>query len=191
MLKQVKKRFMPWSLLIGTLVAGAAFPAGIFAKDSIMGKVSSIDETNNALTILHDLVEIDASDAQVKKKGVDSATLADIEEGDIVMVKGNARSSGIIRAASIKDPVKLRGYDGKISGKTKNVSTSKKTFSVYGQDIDAGNLSSVTMGSKSISFSNMRSGVSVDVYVKARNSGLVAEKVVIRQESCTYCHSKR
>ncbi len=183
-----KKCFMPLSLLVGTFVVEAVFPAGIFAKDRIIGEVSSVDETSGALTILSDLVEIDASDAKIKKKGADSATLADIEEGDIVMVKGNARSSGTIRAASIKDPVKLRGYDGKITGKTKNVSTSKKTFRVYGQDINAGSLSSVTMGSRAISFNNMRSGVSVDVYVEVRKSGLVAKKVVIRQESCKYCH---
>lgn len=190
MFKRGKKHFIPWSLVIGAFVAGTAFPANIFAKDCIIGKVSSIDDTNSSLMILKDLVEIDASNSKIRKKGVDNATLTDIEEGDIVKIEGNARRSGLFMAKRIKDPVRLKGYDGMITGTTKNVNTSKKTFRMCGQDIDAGSISGITMSSRSIPFDKFRSGVSVDVYVKTGKSGLAAQKIVIRQESCTFCHGK-
>jgi hypothetical protein len=190
MFKRGKKHFIAWSLIIGTFIAGVAFPADIFAKEIIIGKVSSIDDASSSLMILKDLVEIDASNSKIRKKGVDNATLTDIEEGDIVKIEGNARRSRPFMAKRIKDPVKLKDYDGMITGKTKNVSTSKKTFRIGGQDIDAGSISGITMSSRSIPFDKFRSGVSVDVYVKTGKSGLTAQKIVIRQESCTYCHGK-
>lgn len=190
MFKGGKKHFISWSLVIGTSVAGIGFPTNIFAKDTIIGKVSTIDDTNSSLMILNDLVEVDASNSKIRKRGIDNASLSDIEEGDTVKIEGNARRSGPFMAKKIKDPVKLKGYDGMITGTTKNVSTSKKTFRICGQDIGADSISGITMSNRSIPFDKFRSGVSVDVYVKAGKSGLTAQKIVIRQESCTFCHGK-
>jgi uncharacterized protein YrrD len=189
MFKQVKSGVVSGSLSIGLLVTGVTLPAAAFAKDKIVGTVSSLDESTGALKIIDNLVQVDASNAKIKKKGVDNATLSDIQEGDMIKIKGNADDSGIIEATSIKDPVKLdKKYDGKITGKTERVNTSADTFSIMGQKVYAGNLSGVNMGSRTISFDNMRSGVSVDVYVMAKDSQLVAKKMVIRSESCNFCH---
>ena len=71
------------------------------------------------------------------------------------------------------------------------MNTFAKTFKICGQKVDAESISGINMSSKTISFGNLRSGVSVDVYVKAKNSDLAAKKITIRSESCTYCHSSR
>jgi len=85
--------------------------------------------------------------------------------------------------------VKLKkGYDGKLTGKTKSVNTSAKTFKICGQKVDAGSISGINMSSRTISFGKLRSGVSVDVYVKVKDSELVAKKMIIRSESCNFCH---
>lgn len=192
MFKQTKKGFMSWSLVAGVLVVGTAFPSFAGTKDSITGAVNSIDGTALTLKVLNDLVEVDASNAKIKVKGVVDATLADVAVDDVVMIKGSANSDGVIEATSIKDPVKLKkGYDGKLTGKTKSVDTSAKTFKVCGLEVDAGGISGINMSSKTISFGNLRSGVSVEVYVKARSNGLAAKKISIRSDSCTYCHGPR
>ena len=77
-------------------------------KDTIMGAVSSIDEAALTLKVLNDLVEVDASNATIKVKGVDNATIPDIAVEDVVMIKGRDNGSGVIEATSIKDPAKLK-----------------------------------------------------------------------------------
>ncbi len=192
MFAQMKKGFVSRFLVIGLLVIGTAIPVFAGTKDTIMGAVSSIDGTALTLNILNDLVEVDASNATIRVKGVKNATISDIVEGDIVLVKGKALNSGTIEATRIKDPVKLgKEYDGKLTGETKNVNTSAKTFKICGQKVNAGSISGINMSSKTISFSNLRSGVSVDVYVKAKSSDIAAKKITIRSESCTYCHGPR
>ncbi|MBM4066874.1 MAG: hypothetical protein FJ266_14785 [Planctomycetes bacterium] len=192
MFAQMKKGFVSKFLVVGLLVIGTSIPVFAGASEGIMGEVSSIDEAALTLRVLNDLVEVDASNATIRVKGVDNATISDIAVDDVVMIKGSANSDGVIEATSIKDPVKLKkGYDGKLTGKTKNVNTSAKTFKICGQDVDAGSVSGINMSSKTISFSNLRSGVSVDVYVKAKSSDLAAKKIAIRSESCTYCHGPR
>ena len=189
MFAQMKKGFVSSFLVVGLLVIGTAIPVFASTSASIIGAVSSIDGTALTLNILNDLVEVDTSDATIRVKGVKNATLSDIVEGDIVWVKGKAYNSGRIKATRIKDPVKLgKGHDGKLTGKTENVNTSAKTFKISGQKVNAGNVSSINMSSRTISFGNLRSGVSVDVYVKAKSSGLAAESITIRSESCNYCH---
>lgn len=187
MFKLTRKNFAV-PLFVGMLVTGTAFPA-MAAKESLIGKVSTIDESAGTLMIAEDTIEIDANDASIRKKGVESATLADIAEGDTVKIDGSADSStGVIQATKIKEPAKLKGYDVKITGTTKNVNTSAKTFAVFGQQIKASGLSGVSMSSKTISFGNMRSGVSVDVYATVKDNTLFAKKLVIRSESCNFCH---
>ena len=192
MFEQTKKGFVSGSLVVGLLVIGNSIPVFAGTSASIIGAVSSIDGTALTLNILNDLVEVDASNATIKVKGVKNATLSDIAEGDIVWVKGKAQNSGSIEATRIKDPVKLgKEYDGKLTGETKNVNTSARTFKICGQKVNAGGISDINMSSRTISIGNLRSGVSVDVYVKAKSSGLAARKIVIRSESCTYCHGSR
>ncbi len=192
MFAQMKKGFVSTVLIVGVLMTGTAIPTFAGTKDTIMGAVSSIDETALTLRVLNDLVEVDASNATIRVKGVVDATISDIAVDDVVMIKGSANSDGVIEATSIKDPVKSKkGYEGKLTGKTKNVNTSAKTFRICGQDVDAGSVSGINMSSKTISFSNLRSGVSVDVYVKAKSSDLAAKKIAIRSESCTYCHGPK
>ena len=192
MFAQVKKGFVSKFLVVGLLVIGTAIPTFAGTKDTIMGAVSNIDETALTLKVLNDLVEVDASNATIRVKGVDNATISDIAVDDVVMIKGSDNGSGVIEATSIKDPVKSKkGYDGKLTGKTKNVNTSAKTFKICGQGVDAGSVSGINMSSKTISFSNLRSGVSVDVYVKAKSSDLAAKKIAIRSASCTYCHGPK
>ena len=192
MFAQTKQGFVSKLLIVGVLMTGTAIPTFAGTKDTIMGAVSNIDETALTLKVLNDLVEVDASSATIRVKGVDNATISDIAVDDVVMIKGSANSDGVIEATSIKDPVKLKkGYDGKLTGKTKSVNTSAKTFKICGQKVDAGSISGINMSSKTISFSNLRSGVSVDVYVKAKSSDLAAKKIAIRSESCTYCHGSR
>lgn len=192
MFAQMKKGFVSRLLIVGVFVTGTAIPTFAGTKDTIMGAVSSIDETALTLKVLNDLVEVDASNATIRVKGVKNATLSDIVEGDIVLVKGKARNSGSIEATRIKDPVKLgKEYDGKLTGEAKNVNTSAKTFKICGQKVNAGSISGINMSSRTISFGNLRSGVSVDVYVKAKSSGMAAKKIAIRSESCTYCHGPR
>ncbi|MCF6156487.1 MAG: hypothetical protein E3K36_14885 [Candidatus Brocadia sp.] len=189
MFTQVKKRFVSGALIVGIFTTGAILPVAASAKDKIVGAVSSLDENTGAITIIDTLVQVDASNAKIKVKGVNNATLSDIQEGNIIKITGSADDSGVIEAISIKDPVKLnKKYDGKITGKTEKVNTSKDTFVIMGQPVDAGNLPSVIMGGRTISFDNMRSGVSVDVYVIAKDSQLVAKKMIIRSESCNFCH---
>ncbi len=191
MFEQVKKGYVLKFLVVGILVIGTAFPALAKTKDSIVGTVSAVDGTALTINILNDLVEVDASGATIKVKGVQNATVSDISEGDVVKVNGSANSSGVIEATSIKDPVRLKGYDGKLTGKTKSVNTSAKTFEICGQEIDAGSVSGINMSSKTISFGNLRSDVSVDVYVKAKSKGLAARKISIRSDSCTHCHGQK
>ena len=192
MFAQMKKGFMSMVLIVGVLMTGTAIPTFAGTKDTIMGAVSNIDETALTLKVLNDLVEVDASSATIRVKGVKNATISDIAVDDVVMIKGSDNGSGVIEAKSIKSPEKLKkGYDGKLTGKTKSVNTSAKTFKICGQDVDAGSVSGINMSSKTISFSNLRSGVSVDVYVKAKSSDLAAKKIAIRSESCTYCHGSR
>ena len=192
MFAQMKKGFMSMVLIVGVLMTGTAIPTFAGTKDTIMGAVSSIDEAALTLKVLNDLVEVDASNATIRVKGVENATISDIAVDDVVMIKGSDNGSGVIEATSIKDPVKLKkGYDGKLTGKTKSVNTSAKTFKICGQKVDAGSISGINMSSKTISFGNLRSGVSVDVYVKAKSSDLAAKKIAIRSESCTYCHGSR
>ncbi len=192
MFAQRKKGFVSRLLIVGVVVTGTAIPSFAGTKDTIMGAVSSIDETALTLKVLNDLVEVDASNATIKVKGVDNATISDIAVDDVVMIKGRDNGSGVIEATSIKDPAKLKkGYDGKLTGKTRSVNTSAKTFKICGQKVDAENISGINMSSKTISLGNLRSGVSVDVYAKVKNSDLAAKKITIRSESCTYCHSSR
>ena len=192
MFAQMKKGFMSMVLIVGVLMTGTAIPTFAGTKDTIMGAVSSIDETALTLKVLNDLVEVDASSATIRVKGVKNATISDIAVDDVVMIKGSDNGSGVIEATSIKDLAKLKkGYDGKLTGKTKSVNTSAKTFKICGQKVDAGSISGINMSSKTISFGNLRSGVSVDVYVKAKSSDLAAKKIAIRSESCTYCHGSR
>ncbi|HHT9144507.1 MAG: DUF5666 domain-containing protein [Candidatus Brocadiaceae bacterium] len=189
MFAQMKKGFVSRFLVIGLLVIGTSIPVFAGTSASIMGAVSSIDGTALTLNILNDFVEVNASNATIRAKGVKNATLSDIAEGDIVWVKGKAHNSGSIEATRIKDPVKLgKEYDGKLTGETENVNTSAKTFKICGQKVDAESISGINMSSKTISFGNLRSGVSVDVYVKAKSSGLAAKSITIRSESCNYCH---
>ncbi|MBM2833505.1 MAG: hypothetical protein HW406_666 [Candidatus Brocadiaceae bacterium] len=192
MFAQMKKGFMSMVLIVGVLMTGTAIPTFAGTKDTIMGAVSNIDETALTLKVLNDLVEVDAGSATIRVKGVKNATISDIAVDDVVMIKGSDNGSGVIEATSIKDPVKLKkGYDGKLTGKTKSVNTSAKIFKICGQKVDAGSISGINMSSKTISFGNLRSGVSVDVYVKAKSSDLAAKKIAIRSESCTYCHGSR
>lgn len=192
MFVQTKKGFASKILVAGLLVIGTSIPVFAGTRESIMGEVSSIDEAALTLKVLNDLVEVNASNATIRIKGVDNATISDIAVDDVVMIKGRDNGSGVIEATSIKDPAKLKkGYDGKLTGKTKSVNTSAKTFKICGQKVDAGSVSSINMSSKTISFGNLRSGVSVDVYVKAKSSDLAAKKIAIRSESCTYCHGSR
>ena len=192
MFAQMKKGFVSKFLVVGLLVIGTAIPTFAGTKDTIMGAVSNIDETALTLKVLNDLVEVDASSATIRVKGVKNATISDIAVDDVVMIKGRGNGSGVFEATSIKDPVKLKkGYNGKLTGKTKSVNTSAKTFKICGQKVDAGSISGINMSSKTISFGNLRSGVSVDVYVKAKSSDLAAKKIAIRSESCTYCHGSR
>ena len=192
MFAQTKKGFVSKFLVVGLLVIGTSISVFAGTRESIMGAVSSIDETALTLKVLNDLVEVDASNATIKVKGVDNATLSDIAVDDVVMIKGRDNGSGVIEATSIKDPAKLKkGYDGKLTGKTRIVNTSAKTFKICGQKVDAESISGINMSSKTISFGNLRSGVSVDVYVKAKNSDMAAKKISIRSESCTYCHGPK
>ena len=192
MFEQMKKGFVSRFLVVGLLVTGTAIPTFAGTKDTIVGAVSNIDETALTLKVLNDLVEVDASSATIRVKGVKNATISDIAVDDVVMIKGRGNGSGVFEATSIKDPVKLKkGYDGKLTGKTKSVNTSAKTFKICGQKVDAGSISGINMSSKTISFGNLRSGVSVDVYVKAKSSDLAAKKIAIRSKSCTYCHGSR
>ncbi len=192
MFAQTKKGFVSKFLVVGLLVIGTSISVFAGTRESIMGAVSSIDETALTLKVLNDLVEVDASNATIKVKGVDNATLSDIAVDDVVMIKGRDNGSGVIEATSIKDPAKLKkGYDGKLTGKTRSVNTSAKTFKICGQKVDAESISGINMSSKTISLGNLRSGVSVDVYAKVKNSDLAAKKITIRSESCTYCHSSR
>lgn len=189
MFKQMKKGFVFGSFIAGIFTTGTVFPLTLFAKDKIVGAVSSLDENTGILTIIDTLVQVDASNAKIQKKGVDNATLSDIQEGDIVKITGNDNNSGVIEAISVKDPVKLKNiYDGKITGKTEKVNTSANTFKVMGQEVDAGNLPGVSMGGRTIPFDAMRPGVRVDVFVIAKESNLIAKKMVIRSESCNFCH---
>ena len=192
MFAQTKQGFVSKLLIVGVLMTGTAIPTFAGTKDTIVGAVSNIDETALTLKVLNDLVEVDASSATIRVKGVKNATISDIAVDDVVMIKGSDNGSGVIEATSIKDPAKLKkGYDGKLTGKTKSVNTAAKTFKICGQKVDAGRISGINMSSKTISFGNLRSGVSVDVYVKAKSSDLAAKKIAIRSESCTYCHGSR
>lgn len=171
-------------------MTGTAFPAIAAKKDSIIGKVSNVEEGTGTLKIVKDIIDVNANGARIRKKGKKSATLSDISVGDIIRIKGISDISGIIRATDIQDPVKLKGYDTLITGTSEYVNTAEKTFTVFGQKINASNLPGINMSGMVISFNNMRSGVSVDVYVKAKNGSLLAQKVIIRPESCTFCHEK-
>jgi len=189
MFAQMKKGFMSRFLVVGLLVIGTAIPVFGGTSESIIGAVSSIDETALTLKVLNDFVEVDASSATIRVKGVDNATISDIALDDVVMIKGRGNGSGIFEATSIKDPVKLKkGYNGKLTGKTKSVNTSAKTFKICGQKVNAGSISGINMSSRTISFGKLRSAVSVDVYVKAKSSGLAAKSITIRSESCNFCH---
>lgn len=193
MVKKISKSLTLWSLVVGIFTAGTTFPALAGSKGSIIGKVSSVNEINDTLTLLKNIVEVDASGAKIKVKGLDGATISDINVGDIIKVTGTDNKEGIIEANKIKDPSKLNSsYDGKFTGETEDVSTSGETFAILGQEIDASSLSSVNMGSgRTIPFSSMRSGVSVDVYVTVKSGNLVAESMAIRSESCGFCHSPK
>ena len=192
MFAQTKKGFVSKFLVVGLLVIGTSIPVFAGTRESIMGAVSSIDETSVTLKVLNDLVEVDASNATIRVKGVKNATISDIAVDDVVTIKGRDNGSGVIEATSIKDPAKLKkGYDGKLTGKTRSVNTSAKTFKICGQKVDAESISGINMSSKTISFGNLRSGVSVDVYVKAKNSDMAAKNISIRSESCTYCHGPK
>src|SRR3990170_8334806 len=115
MFAQRKKGFMSMVLIVGVLMTGTAIPTFAGTKDTIMGAVSSIDETALTLKVLNDLVEVDASSATIRVKGVDNATISDIAVDDVVMIKGSDNGSGVFEATSIKDPVKLKkGYNGKL-----------------------------------------------------------------------------
>ena len=189
MFEQMKKGFVSMVLIVVVLMTGTAVSSFAGTKDTLVGAVSSIDETALTLKVLNDLMEVDASNAKIRVKGVDNATISDIAVDDVVMIKGRGNGSGVFEATSIKDPVKLKkGYNGKLTGKTKSVNTSAKTFKICGQEVNAKSVSGVNMSSKTISFGSLRSGVSVDVYVKAKSSNLAAKKIAIRSESCNYCH---
>ncbi len=189
MFAQTRKGFVSGAFIMGIFTAWAILPAAASAKGKIVGTVNSMDESTGSLTIIDGLVRVDAGTAKIKVNGVDNANLSDIQEGDIIKIKGSAEDSGIIEAMSIKDPVKLnKKYDGKITGKTEKVNTSKDTFIIMGQTVDAGNLPYVIMGGRTIPYDSMRPGVSVTVDVIAKDGQLIAKKMVIRSESCNFCH---
>src|SRR3990172_4006482 len=133
MFEQMKKGFVSKFLVGGLLVIGTAIPVFAGTSESIIGAVSSIDETALTLKVLNDFVEVDTSNATIRVKGVKNATIC-------------------------------------------------------GQKVNAGSISGINMSSKTISFGKLRSGVSVDVYVKVKDSELVAKKMIIRSESCNLCH---
>lgn len=193
MVKKISKTLTLWSLVVGIFTAGITFPLLAGSKGSIIGKVSSVNEINDTLLLLKNIVEVDAGGAKIKVKGLEGATLSDINVGDIIKVTGTDNKEGIIEANKIKDPSKLNSsYDGKFTGETEDVSTSGETFTILGQEMDASSLSSVNMGSsRTIPFSSMRSGVSVDVYVTVKSGNLMAEVMIIRSESCGFCHSPK
>src|SRR3989304_6314071 len=138
MFAQTKQGFVSKLLIVGVLTTGTGMPTFAGTKDTIVGAVSNIDETALTLKVLNDLVEVDASSATIRVKGVKNATISDIAVDDVVMIKGSDNGSGVIEATSIKDPAKLKkGYDGKLTGKTKSVNTSAKTFKICGQKVDA------------------------------------------------------
>lgn len=128
MFEQVKRGYVLMFLVAGVLVTGTAFPALAKTKDSIVGTVSAVDGTALTINILDDLVEVDASGATVKKKGVPNATVSDISEGDVVKVNGSANSSGVIEATSIKDPVRAEGIRWQGYGKNKECEHLCKDF---------------------------------------------------------------
>ena len=68
MFAQTKKGFVSKFLVVGLLVIGTSIPVFAGTRESIMGAVSSIDETALTLKVLNDLVEVDASNATIKVK---------------------------------------------------------------------------------------------------------------------------
>ena len=190
MLKKVRNNVLSLSFVTAASVLGITFSASA-AQGTIIGKVSSVDETSGVIMMLKDNVQVDAHKAKIRVKGVKGATIADIADGDMIEVQGSNNSSGIIKAKRIKAPVKLSGYDGKITGTTENVNTSSKTFGIFGQDVNASGLSGVCMSTKTISFTRMVAGVNVEVYVTAQSSGLYCQALVISASSCTHCHGSR
>ena len=70
MFAQMKKGFMSMVLIVGVLMTGTAIPSFAGTKDTIMGAVSSIDEAALTLKVLNDLVEVDASNATIRVKGL-------------------------------------------------------------------------------------------------------------------------
>lgn len=177
------------TVIAGMFTLAVAFPLYAANKGTLVGKISSLDETNETITLMDDLVEVNCTDAKLRIKGVDDPTLADLKVGDTVKVQGDAGSSSVIEASKVKEPVKLnKKYDGRFSGETRQVNTSKKTFELLGQEIDASGLSSVTMSSRKISFDNMVSGVQVYVNASVKNGKLVAKTMEISSKSCNYCH---
>ncbi|HHT9123861.1 MAG TPA: hypothetical protein ACFYEF_13410, partial [Candidatus Wunengus sp. YC63] len=100
MFAQRKKGFVSKLLIVGVFVTGTAVPTFAGTKDTIMGAVSNIDETALTLKVLNDLVEVDASNATIRVKGVDNATISDIAVDDVVMIKGSDNGSGVIEATS-------------------------------------------------------------------------------------------
>ncbi len=187
MSQKVKMGMLSLSFFAGAYIMGIAFPAAA-AQGTIIGKVSSVDETSGVVMMLKDNVQVDAHKAKIRVKGVKKATIADIADGDMIEVQGSNNSSGIIKAKRIKAPVKLSGYDGKITGTTENVNTSSKTFGMFGQDVNASNLSGVSMSGRTIPFTRMVAGVNAEVYLNAQGSGLYCQVFVISSSSCTHCH---
>ena len=61
------------------------------------------------------------------------------------------------------------GTSESIIGAMSSIDGTAKTFKICGQEVDTGNISSINMSSRTISFSNLRSGISADVYVKAKS----------------------
>ncbi|MBM4054688.1 MAG: hypothetical protein FJ264_08465 [Planctomycetes bacterium] len=183
------KRISRNTIITGACIVAAAFPLYAADKGTVVGKISSLDETTETIMLMDDLVEVNCTDAKLRIKGVDDPAFTDLEVGDTVKIKGDADSSSVIDATKIKEPVKLnKKYDGRFSGETKKVNTSKKTFELLGQEIDAGSLSGISMGSRTIPFDKMVAGVEVYVNVSVKNEKLVAKTMEISSKSCNFCH---
>ncbi|MCF6148692.1 MAG: hypothetical protein E3K37_08530 [Candidatus Kuenenia sp.] len=183
------KRITLNTVIAGIFGAAVAFPLYAANKGTVVGKISSLDETTETIMLMDELVEVDCIDAKLRIKGVDDPVFAELEVGDTVKVKGDAGGSSVIEASKVKTPVKLnKKYDGRFSGETRKVNTSKKTFELLGQEIDASNLSGVSMSTRTISFDNMVSGVQVYVNVSVKKGKLVAKTMEISSKSCNFCH---
>ncbi|MDR4507857.1 MAG: hypothetical protein MRJ65_06415 [Candidatus Brocadiaceae bacterium] len=197
MSKQVMRSFAVWFVIFGACIVTGTIAA---IADTITGAVSWNESTQvpaysggSRLFLLEFLVEIDSSNAEVLNDG-EITTISEVRQGDIARITGNLGDIGTIEASRIEIPAIIEeGYDGQIVGKTDEVDTKGDTFVVMGQRVDAGGLKNVEKecSSKKIGFNTMKDGVSVTVFVDIEDDRLVAKKMMINSESCTFCHGKK